>query len=406
LSPLHSRSSRYKVDCSSLHVRGGEFISAEVDTLVDTEHNVQNACWEIVSLTKDRHSVLIFAVSVKHAEHVKATIEKLTSCECGLVVGDTPAGERDKILRRFKREKFAVDLLGTESTHLKYLVNVNVLTTGFDAPNVDCVVLLRPTASAGLYAQMVGRGFRLHETKTDCLVLDYGGNILRHGPIDAIQIKDKKGQASGEAPMKECPKCFTVLHAAVMQCTDCLYEFPKPNAAEKHDAMAASEGILTGEICDTEYDVSDVAYSVHTKRGASQDSPQTVKVDYQVGFCEYVSQWCCPEHDGWARQKFEKWWNERSNDPPPASAADAVRLAKHGSLAVPTRITVRKIGGEKFPRIIKYQLPDEKPQPIGEMPEESEYYTCGECNRRCNNQTSPQQRACECFEANLEKVPF
>ena len=66
---------------------------------------------------------------------------------------------------------------------MKYLVNVNVLTTGFDAPNIDCVALLRPTNSPGLYYQMVGRGFRLCEGKTDCLVLDFGGNVLRHGPV-------------------------------------------------------------------------------------------------------------------------------------------------------------------------------------------------------------------------------
>lgn len=81
------------------------------------------------------------------------------------------------------------------------------LTTGFDAPNIDCVVLLRPTASPGFYYQMVGRGFRLHPSKTDCLVLDYGGNILRHGPVDAIQIRDKKHEGSGEPPAKECPQC-------------------------------------------------------------------------------------------------------------------------------------------------------------------------------------------------------
>ncbi|MGL6194342.1 MAG: DEAD/DEAH box helicase, partial [Thermoguttaceae bacterium] len=381
--------------------------------LVDTENNVQDACREIVSLTKNRHSVLIFAVSVKHAQHVKQTIEKLTSLECGIVTGDTPATERDLILRRFKGEVFPKDLLGGITEPLKYLVNVNVLTTGFDAPNIDCVVLLRPTASAGLYAQMVGRGFRLHESKSDCLVLDYGGNILRHGPIDAIQVKDKKEKGTGDAPMKECPKCFAILHAAVMQCPECLYEFPKPEPSEKHDCEAANEGILTGEICDTTYDVSDVTYSVHTKRGAAQDSPQTMRVEYKVGFCEYVSEWCCPEHEGWARRKFETWWNARSNDSPPNTAADAVRFAEAGSLSVPTRITVRKVGGDKFPRIIKYQLPSEKPPAIGELAEEKDYYTCGECSwyactvcGRFNKDAELDDKACDSFEANLDVVPF
>jgi len=228
LCPLKSKSGRRKVDCSSLHVRGGEFVASEVDDLMNTADNVEAACREIVSQTRDRHSVLIFGVSVDHAMRIKETIERLTGSECGLVTGDTPAGQRDRILRRFKGESFAKDLLGSQTGPLKYLANVNVLTTGFDAPNIDCVVLLRPTASPGLYYQCCGRGFRLHESKTDCLVLDYGGNILRHGPVDAIQIKDKNGKGAGDAPAKECPKCQLIVHAAVavcrMNCLVCAFE--------------------------------------------------------------------------------------------------------------------------------------------------------------------------------------
>jgi DNA repair protein RadD len=171
---------------------------------MNTTDNVDTACREIILQTRDRHTVLIFGASVDHAQRIKGTLERLTGGECGLVTGDTPATDRDRILRRFKGESFAKDLLGGATGPLKYLVNVNVLTTGFDAPNIDCVVLLRPTASPGLYYQMVGRSFRRHESKTDALVLDYGGNILRHGPVDAIQIKEKNGKGSGDASVRAC----------------------------------------------------------------------------------------------------------------------------------------------------------------------------------------------------------
>ena len=108
----------------------------------------------------------------------------MSGMECAVVTGDTPSDERAEIISRFKGEVVR-DMFGeVTKPALKYLCNVNVLTTGFDAPNVDCVVLLRPTNSAGLLVQMVGRGFRLSpETgKKNCLVLDYGDNILRHGP--------------------------------------------------------------------------------------------------------------------------------------------------------------------------------------------------------------------------------
>jgi len=364
LCPLKSKSGRHKVDCSELHVRGGEFVASEVDELMNTNDNVAAACREIIAQTRDRHSVLIFGASVDHAAKIRETIERLTHVECGLVTGETSAGERDRLLRRFKGESFKNDLLGGETEPLKYLANVNVLTTGFDAPNIDCVVLLRPTASAGLYSQMVGRSFRLHESKVDALVLDYGGNILRHGPVDAIQVNDKNGKGNGNAPAKECPKCQLMVHAAVGVCPECGYEFPPPER-DTHDGTASNEGILSGEITDTEYDVQAVFYGVHVKRGAGEDDPRTMRVDYQVGFNAFKSEWVCPEHTGWAQKKFEKWWTERSHDPVPNNTDLAVRIAKAGGLAVPEKIVVRKIGGERFERIIKYAL-EEKPHSVSE----------------------------------------
>ena len=723
LCPLKSKSGRHKVDCTDLHIRAGEFIAAEVDSLMNTSDNVDAACREIVAQTRNRNTVLIFGASVDHATRIKETIERLTKSECGLVTGDTPSADRDRILRRFKGESFAKDLLGGQTGPLKYLANVNVLTTGFDAPNIDCVVLLRPTASPGLYYQMCldmetevltpagwrrcheittgdivgafdieteeivyvsttdkihrslrreesmygilsprldirvtnnhnmvvrgkgitckhwqiqpaeqiakrsegyhipvagrgerfsddaalsdaevaflgwfltdgyknhcngtitisqstakyhqevrkvitecgfgfreyrqertgdlieyednisfviphgiprgeqagkkgwshleqwidkdvpaiyeslskrqfrilvhamdkangrhldllkldytprtmtislgcrrrladriqqlaiergfrcdvrsfhpkpsdwnrfpqeqwcvalrektkafvgglrkdenalipnrcrfdrmpymqnewvwclttekgtlvtrrngkvaivgncGRGFRLHDSKTDCLVLDYGGNILRHGPVDAIRIKEKNGSATGDAPVKECPNCQLIVHAAVGVCPDCGYAFPPPEKGT-HDETASKEGVLSGEIIDTEYDVTDVTYSVHVKRGAGENDPRTVRVDYQVGFNEFRSEWICPEHTGWAQKKFERWWQQRSNDPVPNDADLAAALAKAGGVARAEKIVVRKVGGEKFDRIIKHTL-GEKPSAVG-----------------------------------------
>jgi DNA repair protein RadD len=90
-----------------------------------------------------------------------------------------------------------------------------------------------------------------------------------------------------------------------------------------------------------------------------------MRVDYQIGFNEFKSEWVCPEHVGWAQKKFEKWWTDRSHDPVPDNTDLAVRIARAGGLAAPTSIIVRKIGGERFERIIKYQL-DEKPHSVSE----------------------------------------
>jgi len=341
LCPLKTKAGRRKVDTSALHVRGGEFIAGEVEALMDEDGLVRSACREIVDHTRERHSVLIFASGVQHALHVQRILGEMGH-ECGFVCGETLPFERAETLRRFK--------VGD----LKYLVNVNVLTTGFDAPNIDSVALLRPTMSPGLYYQMVGRGFRLDPSKENCLVLDFGGNILRHGPVDALQIDDRAG-GNGEAPAKECPQCQAVIHAAYATCPECGHEFPPPER-EKHDHQASTAGILSGEVTEREYTVSEVYYSVHQKRDAPEDHPRTMRIDYRCGFNDYHSEWVCPEHTGYARNKFEVWWRARSNEPFPDSAEEAVELAEAGALAPPRAITVRSVAGEKFDRISDYQL--------------------------------------------------
>lgn len=351
LCPLKSKAGKRKADFQGLHIRGGEFIAGEVEALMDEDGLVSSACYEIIEYTQDRRSVLIFAAGVRHAQHVQRVLNGLGH-ECGFVCGETLPFDRAETLERFK------------SGELKYLVNVNVLTTGFDAPNIDAVVLLRPTNSPGLYYQMVGRGFRLHPSKENCLVLDFGGNILRHGPVDALQIKDRT-PGGGDAPAKECPKCQAVVHAAYSVCPECGYEFPSPER-QKHEREAATAGILSGEVTETEYEVQGVYYSAHTKRGAPEDHPRTLRVDYCVALGDYRSEWVCVEHPtgSFARQKAEAWWRARSNEPCPTDANEAVELANAGALAKARAITIRSVTGEKYDRIVAHEL-DEVPQAVG-----------------------------------------
>lgn len=353
LCPLKSKAGRQKADTSSLHLRGGEFIANEVEALMDQGALVSSACSEIIEQTASRNSVLIFAAGVSHARHIQQTLQERARQEVGLVTGDTPAGERAELLARFKRQPVQADIFGGTKTPFKYLVNVNVLTTGFDAPNIDCVVLLRPTNSPGLYYQMVGRSFRLHPSKQDALVLDFGGNILRHGPVDALQIKDRSS-GNGDAPAKECPECQSVIHAAYATCPECGYEFPPPEK-QHHDASASTAGILSGQIEDTDYTVYDTLYNIHIKRNAGPGDPPTLRVQYAVGLNQWISEWVCFEHTGYARAKAEVWWNTRSNEPLPNTVEQALKLAEAGALADTEQVTVRRITGQKYDRIIHYQ---------------------------------------------------
>ncbi len=354
LCPLVTKAGTERADTSGLHVRGGEFVAGEVEDLMDQDALVEAACTEIVGQTHDRQSCLVFASGVKHGQHVAKVLGEMSGQECGFVCGNTPTTDRDALLERFR------------SGALKYLCNVNVLTTGFDAPNIDCVALLRPTMSSGLFYQMCGRGFRLHPGKKNCLVLDFGGNVLRHGPVDEMCVQEQPRFGNGKAPAKECPDCQSVVAAGYATCPDCGYEF-QPRQRQNHEAKASQEGILSRQVTDTEHDVQDVTYSVHTKRGALEDVPRTMRVEYRLGLDLWQSEYICFEHTGYARQKAVGWWRKRSPDLVPDTAERAVEIIEGGGLAPTEKIVARNVAGEKFDCIVEYTLgPMPEPLPLYE----------------------------------------
>jgi DNA repair protein RadD len=150
---------------------------------------------DVVAQAQDRRGIMFFAATVKHAQEIMASLPQGLS---EIVTGDTPKSQRDDILRRFKAQQ------------IKYLVNVSVLTTGFDASHVDLIAILRKTESVGLLQQIIGRGLRLHPGKTDCLVLDYTTNLEDHcpdGDLFAPVVKAGKASGGGDGLTCICPSC-------------------------------------------------------------------------------------------------------------------------------------------------------------------------------------------------------
>ncbi|NLS11394.1 DEAD/DEAH box helicase [Vibrio sp. SM6] len=169
---------------------GGRYKESELDKVIDTaKRATPQIVAQIVEQAKSRHGVMIFAATVRHAQEI---FQLLPQGEAALVIGDTPTVERDAIIQQFKQQ------------NIKYLVNVSVLTTGFDAPHVDLIAILRPTESVSLYQQIIGRGLRLFAGKTECLVLDYAGNSYDlHQP----EVGDPKPDSDSEIITIPCPAC-------------------------------------------------------------------------------------------------------------------------------------------------------------------------------------------------------
>ena len=188
LCPLVSKAAETKLDVSGVGSRGGEFIPGQLQAAVDLPEITEAAIDEVVRLGADRRSWLAFCAGVEHATHVAEAI-RARGFTAATIFGDTPKPERDRIIAAFKRGE------------IRALASMGVLTTGFNAPGVDLIAMLRPTKSTGLYVQMAGRGTRLAPGKADCLVLDFAGNVARHGPIDAVKPKrpgSRRGRRAGQ----------------------------------------------------------------------------------------------------------------------------------------------------------------------------------------------------------------
>ena len=215
LATLRSKITKAKLDVSGVKKRGGEFIESELQAAVDTDDKNQAVVHEVMALAGERKAWLFFCAGVKHAEHVAEVLRQQgVTAEC--VTGETPKKERERILTDFK------------SGRLCALTNANVLTTGFDYPDIDLVVMLRPTMSASLYVQMAGRGMRVKSHTDHCLVLDFAGVVESHGPITNVQPPKKGGDGNGEAPVKVCDHCGELVHISVMVCPSCGEQFPEP----------------------------------------------------------------------------------------------------------------------------------------------------------------------------------
>jgi DNA repair protein RadD len=233
LCTLRSKLTKASFDVSGVHKRGGEYIESELQAAVDTDALNDAVVGEVIARAGDRKSWLLFCAGIHHAQAVCDTLVR-EGIPAAYVTGETSKTERARILREFKA--------GT----IKAVTNVGCLTTGFDAPNIDLVALLRPTMSPSLYVQMAGRGMRPAPDKADCLVLDFAGVVETHGPITAVKPPAKKGDKIGEAPVKVCDQCHEIVHLSCLVCPACGAPFPvaeKPPLALHHDDIMGIEGL-------------------------------------------------------------------------------------------------------------------------------------------------------------------
>jgi DNA repair protein RadD len=316
LCKLTSKATKKRLEANDIRKQAGDFVISELSKAFDRDRVTDDIIEELILYKDERKKWLIFTIDIEHCEHVT---EKLRNKGISAAfVHSKMSGDRAKIIEDFKKDKYQA------------LVSVAVLTTGFDVPSVDLIGLLRPTASPVLHVQIIGRGLRIAEGKENCLVLDFAGNLMRNGPIDAPVVR-VKGSGTGEAIMKECNNCWEIVHAAVRICPACGQKF---QFRHKLSSNSQDSKIVT---MDEWYDVTDVKYFNYV---GSRDIPM-LKVSYFAGlkrFSEYV----CLEHPGYAAYRAAHWWKRRSDEPVPKTAEEALKITD--TLREPKRILVNESG--------------------------------------------------------------
>jgi DNA repair protein RadD len=340
LSPLTSRSARSQIDTSGVGMSGYDFNALQLEAVAKSPEAVNAIADEIMENAEGRHGIMIFGSGKEHCQMLRDAMRD-RNVNAEMVFGDTHNNERNSHVNMFKRRQ------------LRCLVNLNCFTTGFNAKGVDLIALALATKSTGKYVQIVGRGTRLFPGKDNCLILDFGGNIDRHGPVDALKEKKekKKKDEPGVAPEKRCPECDTPAPVSARQCMGCGYEFPEGQKVVHTQAAALDILSSRQDLSPQWIDVTGVRYDRHTKVG----SPDSLRVTYQCGLLQH-REWICLEHQGSIRTKAVAWWNRRimkmADQPPvPQSIDDALRWKE--CLDVPAQIAVRPSG--KYTEIVGYR---------------------------------------------------
>ena len=343
LMPLIPMPTETQLDTEGVHIRGGEFVTSELQDLAKYEIT-RDALWEAAEKAKYRAHWLIFASGV---DHVRMIVDILRN------MGISAAGVHSKMDAQIdgNRDDNLTDFL---SGKIRALVNADILTTGFDFPALDCIILLRPTNSPGLHVQILGRGTRpfyapgfdledidqrlasvAASTKQNCLVLDFAGNTQRLGPINDPRIPGKKRGGAGDMPIKGCNECGCLNHISARNCINCGAPF---QFIEKITPKASTLALIVRDEPEVVlFDVDSVTYAPHNKIGAIP----SLKVNYFCGVRRFT-EWICLQHDGNPiQQKAFAWWKKRmpgSEEDPPTTVEEALPLVD--KLLTPQKIRV------------------------------------------------------------------
>ena len=365
ISPVRNAKTETSVSMDGCRINRGEFVLEEMASRFSVA--TEGAVREILATAgrERRKHCLVFTASVSNAEQTAHLIRQISGEDARVVSGMSTPLERATNLELFR------------SGDLRFLVNVNVLTTGFDAPHIDLIGVLRATTSPGLFAQICGRGFRKSPGKTDCLLLDFGENLSRHGCLDSSDygIRSLCNKGDSKTPYKVCPGCNQENPASARVCRFCEVEFEvsevepfKPSDADENAVLEADAVEVRERLRVFNRDAK-----LHRKRDWKKGDPISVCVKY-LGHepqskaarvnsetpITYRQVFLFPEHKAFARSKSKTWFEKRSRSSFSDTAVELLELFNSGAVAEDVELEFVQEG--KFWRL------DDDASVLGEIP--------------------------------------
>lgn len=332
ISNIKIKATKAKMD-TDVGMIAGDFNLKQLSKKNDRATVTETILDELMEKAEGRKKWLVFAIDIDHAEHIAESLIRRGIST--MILHSKMEFDSARVIQDFKDDKY------------QCLVNVNMLTTGYDDPRIDLIVGMRPTESLNLYIQMIGRGLRVHVSKDYCLYLSFDGNPERLGPINDVRIRNKairKGENALEPAMKECPECSELVPPSTKKCP-CghVFEF-------KTKLLGTSSAAEVISISDKPkwHKVESVSYVISRRR----NSPSVIIVTYEcegqiVPFKESV----CIEHTGAAKYFSYHWIKTRGGTP--CDTVDDFLYIKD-RLKVPNKI---RVGRKKdFSTVIDYSF--------------------------------------------------
>jgi DNA repair protein RadD len=339
---------------SNLQVLGGEFNQKQAEELVDTDEIVNSACRELLEFGYNRNKCMVFAAGINNSEHISAVLNEM---------GASAVAVHSKLTQNQIKERLDAYSAGEYWA----VVGANMLTTGYDEPSIDIIADFQATCSPGKHVQKLGRGTRIHPSKSNTLYLDFVGNVARNGPIDDPVLPRKPGQPTGEVPVKICTTdkliqaspgfaeiegCGAYNHASARNCCNCAAEF---SFASKVQETAYTDSPMKQET-NPVYDIKEVRPPVFYRKNMGKmvgtfQKPPYIRATYMVG-ARSVNLNLFFEHTGKAKRLATEWWQKHSPNPPPQSCDEF--LARTNELRVPTKVMIHS--NLPYPEIVNYEF--------------------------------------------------